>query len=218
MSNLSNETSLVPAPVTLAIPPETKFVYAPNDPTPRVSSRDVAKQFEKEHKHVLAQIRELKRLCPYDFNRQNFRPVEYRDAKGQMRSEFLLARDGFYLTAFGFTGAKALMFKLAYMAKFNAMEAALEQVHLPLEAARRLLALSPLMQGRLKKVLGYMARGFSRSEMAAVMKLHPRSVGQLITDAKSLGLLPGDKKEWIPAEVYTREGGYQNDGTARLEV
>ncbi|MFG1466536.1 Rha family transcriptional regulator [Xanthobacter sp. DSM 24535] len=35
-------------------------------------------------------------------------------------------RDGFTLLAMGFTGAKALQFKLAYIAEFNAMEAELK--------------------------------------------------------------------------------------------
>lgn len=33
-----------------------------------------------------------------------------------------MTRDGFTLLAIGFTGAKALKFKLAYIAEFNAME------------------------------------------------------------------------------------------------
>ncbi|MBP2150103.1 phage regulator Rha-like protein [Xanthobacter flavus] len=43
----------------------------------------------------------------------------------QVRS-FDMTRDGFTLLAMGFTGAKALKFKLAYIAEFNAMEEALK--------------------------------------------------------------------------------------------
>ena len=73
-----------------------------------VSSRKVAEVFEKLHKHVMESIRELD--CEEEFNESNFRPVEYCDAKGEMRPEYLITRDGFTLLAMGFTGAKAMQF------------------------------------------------------------------------------------------------------------
>lgn len=44
-----------------------------------VSSLDVARVFEKEHKDVLKAIRTLD--CSGDFNRRNFAPVNYQDKK-----------------------------------------------------------------------------------------------------------------------------------------
>ena len=67
-----------------------------------VCSRDVARVFEREHKVVLKAIRELG--CSDEFNRHNFMPVDYVDAKGEKRPEYLLTRDGFVLLAMGFTG------------------------------------------------------------------------------------------------------------------
>lgn len=90
-----------------------------------VSSRDVARVFEKEHKHVMESIRGLD--CPEEFNRSNFRPVEYQDAKGEMRPEYLITRDGFTILAMGYTGDKAMAFKIAYINTFNAMEAELQK-------------------------------------------------------------------------------------------
>ncbi len=55
----------------------------------------MARVFEKEHKDVLKSIRELG--SDEEFNRRNFAPVEYRDAKGEMRPEYLITRDGFTL-------------------------------------------------------------------------------------------------------------------------
>ena len=88
-----------------------------------VSSRKVAEVFEKLHKHVMESIRELD--CEEEFNESNFRPVEYRDAKGEMRPEYLITRDGFTLLAMGFTGAKAMQWKIKYIEAFNKMEAEL---------------------------------------------------------------------------------------------
>ncbi len=45
---------------------------------------------------------------------------------------FIMNRDGFTLLAMGFTGKKAMRFKLDYIAAFNAMEKALKEQQKPL--------------------------------------------------------------------------------------
>ncbi|MBF0140092.1 MAG: Rha family transcriptional regulator [Magnetococcales bacterium] len=84
------------------------------------NSLDVAKAFGKQHLHVLEKIRTLD--VPEDFNQSNFRSVEYRDAKGEMRPSIDMTRDGFTILTMGFTGKRAMEFKLAYIAEFNRME------------------------------------------------------------------------------------------------
>jgi len=93
------------------------------DGRPVTTSLKVAEVFGKQHKHVLDAIRRLE--IPEDCHRPNFRPVEYADAKGEKRPMYLITRDGFTLLAMGFTGKKAMQFKLAYIQAFNAMEAEL---------------------------------------------------------------------------------------------
>ena len=88
-----------------------------------VASRDVARVFEKPHADVLKAVRALG--CSEEFNAGNFSLVEYKDAKGEMRPEYLMTRDGFTILAMGFTGPKAMAFKEAYIKAFNAMEKAL---------------------------------------------------------------------------------------------
>lgn len=83
----------------------------------------VARAFEKEHKDVLKAISNLE--CSEDFNERNFAPVEYRDAKGEMRPAYRLTRDGFAFLAMGFTGKKAAAWKEKFLEAFNAMERAL---------------------------------------------------------------------------------------------
>lgn len=51
---------------------------------------------------------------------------EYTDAKGEKRLMYYMNRDGFLLLAMGFTGKKALEFKLRFIAEFNRMEQALK--------------------------------------------------------------------------------------------
>lgn len=82
------------------------------------TSLQIADVFEKEHKHILAKIREL----PQDnFNGSNFRLVEYTDKKGESRPYFLVSKDGFTLLAMSFNGDKFYKFKIAYINAFNAM-------------------------------------------------------------------------------------------------
>ena len=71
----------------------------------KVTSREVAERFGKEHKHVLEAIRNLE--CSEEFNRSNFRPAEYADAKGEKRPEYHMTRDGFSLLCMGFTGEQS---------------------------------------------------------------------------------------------------------------
>lgn len=89
---------------------------------PVTTSRKVAEYFEKEHKHV---IRDIEKLIS---NGSNFGLVkmffisQYKDKKGETRKEYLLTFDGFSLLVMGFTGPKALEFKLAYIKAFNEMK------------------------------------------------------------------------------------------------
>ena len=89
-----------------------------------VSSRDIARVFEKRHADVMRDIRAITESKD-DFNERNFAPVEYCDGKGEMRPEYLITRDGFTLLVMGYTGEKAMVFKKAYIAAFNEMESRL---------------------------------------------------------------------------------------------
>lgn len=85
-----------------------------------VSSRKIAEVFEKEHKNVMQAITMLD--CEKEFSRLNFQPSTYISDRGKEYPEYLLTRDGFTLLAMGFTGKKAMEFKVKYIAAFNAME------------------------------------------------------------------------------------------------
>jgi Rha family phage regulatory protein len=88
------------------------------------SSRDVAVYFGKDLKHVHEAVRNLS-AKDQDWARLNFRPNLSNDLTGSFVSDYDMTRDGFTILAMGFTGEKALRFKLAYIAAFNAMEAEL---------------------------------------------------------------------------------------------
>mgnify|MGYP004458942613 CR=1 FL=1 len=88
-----------------------------------VTSLDVAETFEKEHRRVLQDIRDLK--CSEEFRLHNFVQSNYVNEQGHSQSMFIMTRDGFTLLAMGYTGEKAMQFKEAYIRQFNAMEKAL---------------------------------------------------------------------------------------------
>ena len=89
------------------------------------TSLKIAEVFGKPHKDVLKAIRELE--CPEEFSGRNFSPAEYSDAQGKPRPMYFVTRDGFTLMAMGFTGAKAMQFKVAYIEAFNAMERTIKE-------------------------------------------------------------------------------------------
>ena len=89
---------------------------------PITTSKQIAITFGKCHKDVLDSIRNLTPIIPGDFARRNFPLSSYNDSQGKRQPMYELTRDGFTLLAMGFTGKRALEFKLAYINAFNEME------------------------------------------------------------------------------------------------
>lgn len=97
------------------------------DGIPVTTSRAVAEQFGKTHAHLLRDIEKLKQdLEQTDegkaFSQSNFGLSTSLDSRGKEQPIYTLTRDGFTLLAMGFTGAKAVQFKVAYINAFNRME------------------------------------------------------------------------------------------------
>lgn len=90
-----------------------------------VSSRQVAGKFNRLHKHVLENIRQI--LVAENSATKFFQETN-RIYRGQSYPEYLMNRDGFTLLAMGFTGKEALQWKLKYITAFNEMEAKLKQL------------------------------------------------------------------------------------------
>ena len=91
------------------------------DGKPAADSRDVAAFFEKRHSHVLDAIRDLIAKSGALLE-PKFRPLKINDLTGESTSHYEMDRDGFMLLAMGFTGEKALKWKLRYIEAFNRME------------------------------------------------------------------------------------------------
>lgn len=87
-------------------------------------SRSVAEHFGKQHKNVLQTIENLAAENPatkFLFQKTTF------ENRGKQYPMYLMNRDGFSLLVMGFTGTKALEWKLKYIEAFNAMERKLKE-------------------------------------------------------------------------------------------
>ena len=92
---------------------------------PAVTSLQVAESFEKEHKNVLRDIEAILPQVPEKFVKLNFELYEYPIETGigtRTAKAYLLSKDAFTLLTMGYTGEKAMAFKIAYIARFNEME------------------------------------------------------------------------------------------------
>lgn len=95
------------------------------------TSRNVAEVFGKNHKDVLRDVRNVISSLPDESNNwgmRNFALTPYTDPQNkQTYDEYLITKDGLTLLVMGYTGEKAMAFKLAYIQRFNEMEALLKE-------------------------------------------------------------------------------------------
>lgn len=93
-----------------------------------VNSRTIAEHFEKRHDNVLRDIDNLIiSLLKIEESTNNFFKTKYIDNRGKEQREFLLNRDAFTVLAMGFSGDKALKWKMNYSRAFNQMEDIIKQ-------------------------------------------------------------------------------------------
>ena len=142
------------------------------------TSLQIAKTFEKNHRDVLRGIDLLKKDVR-NFA-QMFSESSMPDSYGRPRRIYYLNRDGFSLLAMGFTGAKALQFKLAYIEAFNEMEDSLRQHPQPLTLPEQIQIIAQGYDGLAKDVEdiknrmglpGNMAHAFSKRRNAKVIEV-----------------------------------------------
>lgn len=113
-----------------------KELITVNDGQAVVSSLDIAEHFGREHKNVAQSIQNL--VAENSAAKSLFFETSYEN-RGKQYPMYLMNRDGFSLLCMGFTGAKALEWKLKYIDAFNKMEKTLtEQPAKPMTAMQML--------------------------------------------------------------------------------
>ncbi len=107
------------------------------------TSLKVADYFGKRHDHVVRDIENIlaqmaeESHSPDLGNDMFFKKFYKAEEGGRKYSMYLMNKDGFTLLAMGFTGKKALKFKLGYIEQFNAMEKKLQELSDPVRIATR---------------------------------------------------------------------------------
>lgn len=120
----------------------TDIILSTQNGEPVASSRQIAENFGKEHKHVLDAVKNL--VAENSAAKSMFHPATFEN-RGKQYPMYLMNRDGFSLLVMGFTGKAALEWKLKYIAAFNEMEKKLAQ-RPQLQAGNSLQALNLLVK------------------------------------------------------------------------
>ena len=99
-----------------------ELVFKSEKNAPVTTSLLVAEKFQKNHRHVLEAIDELVKGVA-EKSADLFHETTYvHPQNSQTYRMYVMNRDGFSLLVMGFTGSKALQFKLDFIEAFNKME------------------------------------------------------------------------------------------------
>lgn len=91
------------------------------------TSLKVAGHFQKRHDNVVRDIKKLLADCPdLEFSLLNFEESEFQNERGKTYPMYRLTHDGFAILAMGFTGPKALQWKIDFLNAFRDLEAAVK--------------------------------------------------------------------------------------------
>ena len=130
------------------------------------TSQKVAEVFEKQHKDVLRAIENIKaENCALT---NFFYEGTYKAGTGKSYKMYYMNRDGLSLLVMGFTGAKAMQWKIKYIEAFNTMEKLLKEQQRPakpLDVTKQMRAEAMLnnSQARKAKLLYEIAKSTSNN-------------------------------------------------------
>lgn len=206
------------------IDPERKPVVFVKGGEVFATSRDVAAFFDKNHFDVLKAIRNLIAAEP-ELGLRNFASFKISDLTGESTSHYEMDRDGFTLLAMGFTGSKALKWKLRYIEAFKALEAECQRIarggstvdlNDPSQLRNLLLNYSEKAEQLERRVQELLP------SQEALDRIATADGSLCITDAaKALQIRPKDLFQWLRENgwIYKRAGaahdlGYQSKTTA----
>lgn len=165
-----------------------EIIITQNNDKLTADSRMIAEHFEKRHDHILRDVESLKKDVP-NFG-EMFVSSTYLDSYGRQQKNYQLTRDGFSLLVMGFTGSKALEWKLKYIKAFNEMESRLKTARIPqsFADALRLAADQADILERQKPLVAF-AETCAQSQTAVLVR-------ELAKIASKDGFEIGEKRLW----------------------
>lgn len=105
------------------------------------NNRLVAMKFGKRHSDVIRAIEDLLIKLPENERKRNFaqleEDVEISNGGSKKLKFYAMTKTGFTLLVMGFTGEKAILFKLEYIAAFNKMKEIIKKIILTFLSDRR---------------------------------------------------------------------------------
>ena len=185
------------------------------------SSRSVAEHFEKEHAKVIRSIETIMSETPKMAFQKMFFETTYKvDGNNKSYKEYLMNRDGFSLLVMGFTGAKALAWKLRYIEAFNAMEKEIALPKVTPNPHYRTRMVGTAIQDVMKTAKGIeqMTAVKHGIALAAAMQMISKSYGVDMEPVKAL--LPSeDVPSYLtPTKIAERAGILNKKGTANAQA
>lgn len=179
--------------------------------TPVTTSLLVAEKFGKNHRHVLEAIDALVKGVA-EKSADLFQESAYVHPQNLQRYRmYIMNRDGFSLLVMGFTGSRALQFKLDYIDAFNKMEKAIKSsFNLPQTYADALRQLAEKVEEseKQKKIIAEQA---PKALFADAVATSNKSclVGELAKILRQNGVKIGQNRlfEWLRKNGYLCQSG-----------
>lgn len=167
------------------------------------SSLGIAEKFGKQHKHVIDAIEELKKGVAEISADPMFIESAYQHPQNkQWYKCYELTRDGFSLLVMGFTGKKALEWKIKYIEAFNLMEQKLRG-YKPIQTAEdkaRRLALQE-MNARTRQANMFLKLANVDTVSQEYKNILVAKSAEVLTGEKLLPLLKSEQKTYSATEV-----------------
>lgn len=165
------------------------------------TSLKVAEIFEKEHRVVMKSIRNL--TAQNYAVKKMFVEDSYLNSRNQQQPMYYMNRDGFTLLAMGFTGSKAMEFKLKYIEAFNKMEKIVKQ-ELP-QTPEEKLALTMEVTLRLDKRVGKLEKSIDEIQNKSEIDSDQRYKLWVARNKKAIEALGGKESNAYKDKALSRK-------------
>lgn len=188
-----------------------------HDQQAATTSLKVAEIFHKEHRNVLASIGGL--LKNQQTQRMFVEGTFENEQNGQSYPMYYMNRDGFTLLAMGFTGSKAMAFKLQYIDAFNEMERRIRfggfDVPIDYSSALRLAADQAEQISKMQPKVDYFDTQMHNPGLmttTVIAKRFGKSAVWLNRWLESHGMIYRQGKSWVVRQKFSEEGyaDYEN--------
>lgn len=165
------------------------------------TSLKVAEIFEKEHRVVMKSIRNL--TAQNYAVKKMFVEDSYLNSRNQQQPMYYMNRDGFTLLAMGFTGSKAMEFKLKYIEAFNKMEQIVRQ-ELP-QTPEEKLELTMQVASRLDKRVGNLEKSIDEIQNKSEIDSDQRYKLWVARNKKAIEALGGKNSNAYKDKALSRK-------------